>query len=252
MCPPELSYLYCHSFLLMRITAIVFMSVLPALVAHAQNLTGKNARLRVHHTADFEITGKGLDPAWNATDWIALSRIKGSSDYVTRVKLLYSDSGIYALYDCADKKINATLEEDFTSLWKEDVVEMFFWPDETFPIYLEYELSPLNHELAILVPNINGHSAGWMPWNYRGPKKTRKSTSIVKTGDEKTTGWIAEFYIPYALLSPLQQVPPKKGTEWRANMYRIDYDDPESAYWSWQPVNNNFHEFQKYGTLVFD
>lgn len=223
-----------------------------AFTAMAQNDSGKNARLAVRHTDDFEVTGDGAAAAWSTTDWIPLSRIKGSSPYSTKVKLLYSDNGIYALYQCQDININATLKQDFTSLWKEDVVEIFFWPDETYPIYLEYELSPLNHELAILVPNFNGRSAGWMPWNYRGAKKTRKGTTLLRDADQKIAGWIGEFFIPYALLSPLQNVPPKKGTEWRANMYRIDYDNDESAYWSWQPVNDSFHEFQKYGTLVFD
>lgn len=232
--------------------SLIMLALAFGSTAKAQERTGKHATLAVHHTPDFEVTGDGAASGWNATDWIPLARIKGSSLYETKVKLLYSDKGIYALYQCEDKKINATLQQDFTSLWKEDVVEIFFWPDETYPIYLEYELSPLNYELAILVPNINGRSAGWMPWNYRGLKKTRKATSVLRTADQKITGWIGEFFIPYALLSPLQNVPPKKGTEWRANMYRIDYDDRESAYWSWQPVNDSFHEFQKYGTLLFD
>jgi len=220
--------------------------------AWSQDITGKSAKLQIKHTVDFEVTGEGTDAAWKSTPWFILSRIKGSSPYTTRVKLLYSDRGIYALYECEDKKINATLQEDFTSLWREDVIEIFFWPDETFPIYLEYELSPLNYELAILVPNLNGQSGGWMPWNYKGQKKTRKATKIVKDENGKVTGWIGEFFIPYNLMRPLQNVPPKKGTEWRANVYRIDYDEAESSYWSWQPVNNNFHEFRKYGTFVFD
>lgn len=219
--------------------------------AFAQTPVGKDAKLQIKHTADFEVTGDGTGPAWNATDWITLSRIKGSSPYITRVKLLYSDTGIYALYHCEDKKIIATIQADFSNLWKEDVIEIFFWPDESFPIYLEYELSPLNYELVILVPNLNGHAAGWMPWNYKGAKKTKKATKIIHDENENTTAWIGEFFIPYALLRPLQNVPPKKGTQWRANIYRIDYDDTES-YWSWQPVNNNFHEYQKYGTIVFD
>jgi hypothetical protein len=132
------------------------------------------------------------------------------------------------------------------------VIEIFFWPDETFPIYLEYELSPLNYELAILVPNLNGQASGWTPWNYRGDKKTRKATSVIRDAKENPTAWIGEFFIPYALMKPLQNVPPQKGTAWRINIYRIDYDEAESSYWSWQPVNNNFHEFQKYGTLIFD
>lgn len=218
----------------------------------AQAPSGKDARLQIRYTNDFEITGDGQNEAWNATDWVSLSLIKGSSPYATKVKLLYSDKGIYALYHCEDWKITATLQEDFTSLWREDVIEIFFWPDESFPIYLEYELSPLNYELAILVPNLNGQASGWTPWNYKGAKKTRKATKILQDGSGKVIAWRGEFFIPYALMRPLQNVPPGKGTEWRANIYRIDYDEAESSYWSWQPVNNNFHEFQKYGTFVFD
>jgi hypothetical protein len=220
--------------------------------AFAQPGIGKDAQLRIPHTEDFEVSGDGKHAAWNAADWIALSRIKGSSPYQTKVKLLYSDKGIYALYQCEDRKITATLQEDFARLWNEDVIEIFFWPDESFPIYLEYELSPLNYELAILVPNLNGQAAGWMPWHYDGQKKTRKGTYILRDQKENPTAWIGEFFIPYVLMRPLQNVPPKKGTQWRGNIYRIDYDEAESSYWSWQPVNNNFHEFQKYGTFVFD
>ncbi len=227
----------------------VLITLLPlALEAQSE----KDARLRIKHSSDFEVDGKGTDPAWDATEWIELARIKGNSPYATRVKLLYSDKGIYALYHCEDRKINATIREDFASLWREDVIEIFFWPDEAHPIYLEYELSPLNYELAILVPNFNGQTGGWTPWNYRGAKKTRKATSLVTNDKGDTTAWLGEFFIPYALLRPLQNVPPQKGTEWRANIYRIDYDQPESSYWSWQPVDESFHEFQKYGVFVFD
>ena len=218
----------------------------------AQTPVGKEAEARIKHTQDFEVTGDGSATPWKTTDWIKLSRIKGSSPYETKAKILYSEKGIYALYHCEDKKINATMQEDFASLWREDVIEIFFWTDETYPIYLEYELSPLNYELAILVPNFNGQSAGWTPWNYKGQKKTRKATKIIQNGKGDTTAWIGEFFITYALLRPLQNVPPEKGTKWRANIYRIDYDEAESSYWSWQPVNNNFHEFQKYGTFVFE
>lgn len=237
------SLIRCH-----LLTACVIVSLHPVL---AQSPTGKDAQLHIRHTNDFEVTGNGTDPFWDSTEWLPLSRIKGTSSYQTRVKLLYSEKGLYALYHCEDKKINATLQEDFASLWREDVIEIFFWPDESFPIYLEYELSPLNYELAILVPNLNGQSAGWTPWNYRGQKKTRKATRVLKDEKGNTTGWIGEFFIPYALLRPLQNVPPTKGTQWRANVYRIDYDEGE-AYWSWQPINKSFHEFEKYGTFVFE
>lgn len=217
----------------------------------AQSLSGKGARLMIARTDDFEVTGDGQAAAWRSAEWIPLTRIKGSSPYETRVKLLYSEKGIYALYHCEDRKITATLKEDFASLWREDVIEIFFWPDESYPVYLEYELSPLNYELAILVPNFNGEASGWMPWNYRGPKKTRKATKVHTDARGDTTGWTGEFFIPYVLMRPLRNIPPRKGTEWRANIYRIDYDEAESSYWSWQPIDDSFHEYRKYGTFVF-
>jgi hypothetical protein len=62
---------------------------------------------------------------------------------------------------------------------------------------------------------------------------------------------MAEFFIPFDLLKPLNNVPPQKGTQWRMNMYRIDYDKGTSS-WSWQPTRVNFHDIESFGTLLFD
>jgi hypothetical protein len=61
-----------------------------------------------------------------------------------------------------------------------------------------------------------------------------------------------EFFIPFALYAPLKNVPPKKGTQWRANFYRIDYDEGQILY-TWQPVRKeSFHDYERFGTLLFD
>jgi hypothetical protein len=170
--------------------------------------------------------------------------------YQTKLKLLYSDSGFYCLYHCDDNRITATLKEDFTDLFKEDVVEAFFWTDETIPLYFEYELSPLNYELPILVPNHKANFMGWLPWHYEGNRKTRHAVHINRNKDS-ITSWTAEFFIPFALLKPMNQVPPKKGTTWRANFYRIDYDN-KSSHWSWQLTRTNFHDYERFGRVVFE
>jgi hypothetical protein len=46
--------------------------------------------------------------------------------------------------------------------------------------------------------------------------------------------------------------PPKPGARWRANFYRVDYDDGRQTSWDWARVGPNFHEFKKFGTLIFD
>lgn len=214
----------------------------------------------VRKTTDFKVDGAGSAKNWDSTKWFDLTVQTGpkqtvpGKDFPTKVKILYSDKGVYFLFDCTDKKLTATIMEDFGTLFKEDVVEVFLWPDTSEPIYLEYEISPLDYELAILVPNLKGRAQGWRPWFYNDSNRVQHATSA-QGGQKKSMasveGWKAEFFIPYALMNPIVQSPPKSGTKWRGNFYRIDYDS-ETAYYSWKKTSGSFHEFNKFGTLIFE
>lgn len=206
--------------------------------------------LKIKKTIDFEVSGKGDAKNWEQTSFINLPYCKGNQHYSSQFKILYSDKGIYCLYVSEDSIITSTIKEDFADIYNEDVVEVFFWPNEASKIYFEYELSPYNYELPILVPNYEGKFLGWRPWHYEGDRLTKHAASIIKK-DGKTSSWIAEFFIPFKLLAPLQNVPPEKGTTWRANFYRIDYDNKTSQ-WSWMPTRKNFHDYERFGTITFD
>jgi hypothetical protein len=210
--------------------------------------------LHVRATDEFEVTGDGSAEAWKKADWEPLHKRTGLP-YETRVKVLYSPGGLYVLMDATDRKLTATLTRDFENLWTEDVFEVFLWPDERDPVYFEYEISPLGRELPILVPNLGGRFLGWRPWHYDGPRRTRKATAAVGGAARPgatVTGWKAEVFIPYELISPLRNVPPRPGSRWRANFYRMDYDDGQTSSWDWARVGSSFHEFKKFGTLVFE
>ncbi|MBN2580378.1 MAG: carbohydrate-binding family 9-like protein [Pirellulales bacterium] len=212
--------------------------------------------LRVPSTEDFEITGDGRAAAWQKTAWTPLEkRSGGPQNYESRFKILYSPTGLYVLMNGTDRKLTATMTEDFSDLWNEDCFEFFFWPDEQVPLYFEYEISPLNRELPILVPKIGQEHQGWRPWHYEGSRKVRKAVAVsggTAQPHAEVTGWTAEVFIPYELLKPLGNVPPKPGTRWRANFYRCDYDDSQAASWDWARVGPSFHEIEKFGTLVFE
>lgn len=219
-------------------------------------IAAASKELRVRPTADFEVTGDGSAPAWRQAEWETLGkRTANGAPYETRVKVLYSPKGLYVLMDATDEKITAAFQDDFHDLWTEDVFEFFLWPDERDPIYFEYEISPLNKELPILIPNLGGKFLGWRPWHYDEGRKTRKATSAtggaLRSGG-KVTGWKAEVFLPFELLTPLRNVPPRSGTRWRANFYRMDYDDGKTTSWDWARVGPSFHEFLKFGTLVFE
>lgn len=222
--------------------------------------TVPDSSMVIRKTTDFKVDGEGSAANWATAKAFDITVQKGPNQpapgkqFPTKVKILYSDKGLYFLFDCTDTKLTATIMEDFGLLFKEDVVEVFLWPDTTVPIYLEYELSPLDYELPILIPNIKGKTEGWKAWHYNDRNRVQHATSA-QGGQKKSMasveGWKAEFFIPYALMSPMVTAAPKSGTKWRGNFYRIDYD-AETAYYSWQKTGGSFHEFNKFGTLIFE
>ena len=82
--------------------------------------------LRVRQTEDFAVNGMGDSPTWAKAEWEPLHpRVADGRPYATRVKVLYSRTGLYVLMDAEDRTITATMNEDFLDLWNEDVFEFF-------------------------------------------------------------------------------------------------------------------------------
>jgi hypothetical protein len=171
--------------------------------------------------------------------------------YSSRFKILYSETGIYVLFDGEDSLVTTTYTEDFDDLYNADVFEVFFHPQPSDPVYFEYEINALNKELVLLIPNFGGKFLGWIPWHYTGNRKVQKQVHLYKE-EGKLRRWTAEMFFPYVLLAPLQQVPPTKGMQWKANFYRLDYDGGKMHKWAWSPVTGTFHEYAKFGTIVFE
>ena len=229
--------------------------ILYGLKTQTEKTVGAPRVLHVKPADDFEVTGDGSAPAWARADWESLNPRGEGPGYVSKFKTLYSPTGIYVLFDGQDARLTATETHDFADLWKEDVFEVFLHTDQRDPLYFEYEISPLGRELPILVPNLEGKFLGWRPWHDEGTRKTRKAVSAVGGNAESgapVRGWRAEVFIPYELLTPLRNVPPRPGTNWKANFYRMDYDGGKTSAWDWSRVGPSFHEFEKFGTLVFE
>jgi len=242
-------------FLLLSVPVSAQEGKIPAGAKESAQTGTESLPVKVKKCNDFTVTGDGSSLVWNTTEWIDLVlRDKDLAGYGTRAKVLYSEKGIYFLFYCGDEILTTTMKDDNLNLWEEDVVEVFLWTSEDFPVYFEYEISPMDFELPIIVPNYKGKFLGWLPWNYAGDKRVIHATSAV--GGDKKSGanvkaWMAEFFIPFKLLNPMPQVPPVSGTRWRANMYRIDYDKG-AAHFSWQKTAKSFHEYNKFGTFIFE
>lgn len=245
-----LNYLILRSFILISLVCGLNFII----ESHKESDDSK--ALKIKRTSDFEITGDGTSKNWNCTEWVIIPQRNSKKNLlITKTKILYSDTGIYFLFHCQDKILTATMDADFKDLWKEDVVEVFLWPDEDSPVYFEYEISPLNYELPILISNEEFDLVRWIPFHYDSDRKTHHATSI-QGGEKKSNSiiksWTAEFFIPYKLLRPLNNVPPTSGTSWRANLYRVDYDKDNKSFWSWQLTTQTFHQYEKFGVFLFE
>jgi hypothetical protein len=211
--------------------------------------------LDVYSTPDFPLNGKGDQMQWAKTRWHPLQQIDGGAPgYATQFKILYSQTGVYVLLQGEDSKITVQRTGDFEDIFNADVFEVFFHPEPATPLYFEYEINALGNELVLLVPNLNGRFMGWRPWHYEGNRKVQQRVCV--EGGEAVPGgtirsWSAEIFFPFALLAPLDNVPPTRGTCWKANFCRLDYDTGRMIKWSWSPIRISFHEFQAYKTIVF-
>ena len=241
-----------------------FLSVLFCLALYGKGLSNPfrsflpvtDTPLIVHRCNDFTISGKGDNPEWYKSQWITLTKIDdGGKENTTRFRILYSSTGLYVFFTGDDGKITSDFKNDFENLFKADVFEVFFHPNPAEGIYFEYEVSPLDKELVLLILNMNGKFGSWMPWHYENKNKVVKKVSVA--GGKMEPGaaiqsWSAELFFPYQLLIPLKNVPPLPGTKWNANFCRLDYDSGQMIKWSWSPIAVSFHEFNKYLSIQFE
>ena len=241
----------------MKILSCALISAI--VVTHSIAAAGQaqqTAPLLVRSCSDFDPTGTGENSEWNKAEWNYLTKLDtGGKAYTTKFKILYSAKGIYTLFNGDDDKISTQYDKDFGDLYKGDVFEVFFHTDPKTPMYFEYEINQLNKELVLLIPNINGKIYGWLPWRYEQDRTVKKAVNVVggtNIADAKISSWSAELFFPYDLFRPLGNVPPKSGTIWNANFYRLDYDSNKVMKWAWSPVKKHFHEPENFRTIKFE
>jgi hypothetical protein len=213
--------------------------------------------VRIPRTADFVFSPRQVSASWDALSWQdvgPLGELVGDAP-VTRMKMQYSDTGLYVLVAGAARTINCTLKADFARLYEEDVVEVFVMPDPWQRMYLEYELSPLGYDVSLRVANHMGRFQGYQPWRTPDDWCVRKQVIVsggVAASGASISGWTMEIMIPFALCGPIASVPPRSGSVWYGNVCRIDTEGGRRRLMAWSaPRGASFHDYPRFGKLVF-
>lgn len=234
----------------------IFLLMITSFKPHIQSPREMDTeKLLINQCDDFDPDGSGKHPTWQKADWIQLHCLDETPNpYSTKIKILYSPNGIYVLAHCEDRKISTEYVRDQDDIWEGDVFEVFFQTDPNNPLYFEYEINPLNAELVLLVPNNKGNFMGWAPWHYEGNRLIKRAVKVydgIQKPGADISSWTAELFFPFALFKGFKNVPPEPGTTWKGNFYRMDYDSGTRIKWAWKPIEINFHQYEKYGEIVF-
>lgn len=175
------------------------------------------------------------------------------ADQKTTAKVLYDDKNLYVALDNEDADVWSTLEKHDDKLWTQEADEMFIDADGDGKTYVELQVNPKGITYDSYLPAYRKNQNDW----ESGTKAVVKVDGTLNKHDDKDKRWVVEMAIPLVAargkLSEMKNVPPKVGTEWRVNFFRMDQPTgrPQSGTgWS-PPMVGDFHALNKFGVLVF-
>ena len=186
--------------------------------------------------------GQGDTPHGSRPNGLPLGGASPTASVRLPLQMLYSNTGLYS----SEPRIAGDRQhrQDFMDLGRR-IVLVFLWTDR-HPVYLEYDISPLNQRLQSSSP-ISAAIPRLRPWHTsassrerrrarRGPKESRRSIQGWRPNSScRTTA------------APLQNVPPSPAPGGGPTL-------PHGSR-RWQAthgtgaVGPSFHEYEKFGDL---
>jgi hypothetical protein len=152
-----------------------------------------------------------------------------------------------------DKDVWTTLDKHDDKLWTQEAVEVFIDADGDGKSYIEVQANPKGTTFDSYLPSYRQNNNEW----ESNVKVAVKVDGTLDNRSDTDTGWVVEMAIPLEAAKgkekDMKNVPPKVGTEWRVNFYRLDSPAGRGQVamgWS-PPLVGDFHALDKFGVLVF-
>jgi hypothetical protein len=175
------------------------------------------------------------------------------ADQKTEAKLLWDDKNLYVAFINDDKDIWTTLDKHDDKLWTQEADEMFIDADGDGKTYVELQVNAKGATFDSYLPSYRQNQNDW----DAGLKTGVNIDGTLNKRDDEDKRWTVELAIPLDAArgkeKEMKNVPPKVGTEWRVNFFRMDQPNgrPQSGTgWS-PPMVGDFHTLDRFGVLVF-
>ncbi len=197
------------------------------------------------------------NPAWAAPSVITW----GPAPYRTWFRAMWNPHGLLVRFDAEDDRPWHTLTGRDSSLWLEEVVELFLDPAAAGRNYAEVEISPANIVCDLRIAEGWPTLAGDREWDWTG-MVTRVSTRPSPEGTGSGS-WTATAWLPWDGLRSLSaeagaKLPPRENDAWRFNVFRIkrpggpDQPERDAVYAAWSvPDGPSFHVPAVFREFVF-
>jgi hypothetical protein len=223
-----------------------------------------------------QIDGDINEPAWQLASWSdPFLDIEGERravpKYLTRVKLLWSDSCLYIAAKLEEPDVSASLKIRDMIIYHDNDFEVFLDPNNDAHQYFEIEVNAFNTILDLYMskPYRNGGEA-MLSYNLPGLQSAVKVVGVINQTVEKDSCWTIEMAIPFSSIHIGNRwESPKQGVLWRINFSRVqwEWEVKNNAYskktdtagktlpennWVWSPQGVvNMHYPERWGYLLF-
>lgn len=188
----------------------------------------------------------------------------------TRVKMRWSEEGIYFLAVMEGEEVWWTQTERDSVIFRDNDFEIFIDPDDDTHCYVEFEINAGNTVWDLLLNK--PYRDGGFPLNSFDIKGLRSKTEITRDAAGEPVDWRAVILIPFASLAECTSARsglPRPGDRFRLNFSRVHWncDKIDGRYvkrkneaglllpeenWVWSPQGIiNMHYPEMWGCLLF-
>jgi hypothetical protein len=254
-----------------RLATTLLATTLLATAVYAQTTSPSTPKTyEVHQTLHPpKIDGKLNDPAWTAAPWtpdfvdIAVPNTTKTPPFRTRAKLLWDAKYLYIAAELTEPDIRAAMTAHDSPLYKENNFEFFLKPFADNPGYFEFEINARKTTWDLYLPKAyNQGGKADSSWEIPGLLYSVRLNGTLNKSDDQDHNWTVELAVPWtALATRLPVTPPTPGTEWRANLMRVEHaalpspipdPDPKASYSVWSPLGiPDMHAPDRWGTIKF-
>ena len=192
------------------------------------------------------------DP-WNRPEDASPVPLVSSSDgrparLTSEFAVYYDATKLYVLFHCDDDHVVATHLEHDAPLWEEDVVEIFLGING-LKQYYEIQVNPLGTTYDAVVDSPDGTRETMKvdpSWTCDGLRPAIRRVAEGSVINVETLVAIK--------FESLGVEAPEPGTQWRANLFRIDRSPDGDEFLAWSPTRKkppDFHVPERFGILEF-